>query len=235
MPRIVEIATLVPDRDCRLRGAAGVGGADGDLVRAAAFGCPAIRPQAPCVRCVSRVARWKVFMPSSLTSTLAMSGAPEKAKPRISAAAPSLSFAGALVMFDFTAISVSGRISSGLNATPGAPGWSGQRGCNRPSLFRARCCDGTAGLCRADRRCRKDEDASPRDDARRRARARRANARRFGARHSLQLVERQTQRHSYIAIDDETPRLRIGHARNPMAAHEEEDVPRRTRTRRTGQ
>src|SRR4051794_37595325 len=62
---------------------------------------------------------------SSLISTFAMSGAPGNAKPRISYACPASAFFGAVVMFDFTNSSVTGDISSGLNATPGAPTVSG--------------------------------------------------------------------------------------------------------------
>src|SRR5687767_457540 len=60
-------------------------------------------------------------------STRAMSGAPENAKPRMSTGFPTRAFFGAVVMFDFTESSVTGFISSGLNVTPGAPGFSGQR------------------------------------------------------------------------------------------------------------
>src|SRR4029079_3589782 len=59
---------------------------------------------------------------SSLSSTLLMSGAPEKAKPAIVTALPARARAGAGVVFDFTDSSVSPRISSGFKATPGAPG-----------------------------------------------------------------------------------------------------------------
>ena len=51
-----------------------------------------------------------------------MSFAPEKAKPRTATASPARARVGASVMFDLTKSSVTGRISSGLNVTPGAPG-----------------------------------------------------------------------------------------------------------------
>ena len=49
----------------------------------------------------------------------------KRAKPLIVFATPAFAFFGAVVMFDFTASSVTGRISSGLNVTPGSPGFSG--------------------------------------------------------------------------------------------------------------
>src|SRR5258708_4559549 len=62
---------------------------------------------------------------SSLISTLAMSAVPENAKPPIECCDPTFADFGAVVMFDLTNSSVTGFISSGLNATPGAPGVSG--------------------------------------------------------------------------------------------------------------
>src|SRR6185369_18018023 len=75
----------------------------------------------------SSSAAFQVAPSSSLISTFSMSGAPEKAKPLTVFAAPAFARFGTVVMFDFTASSVSGRISSGLNDTPGSPGVSGYR------------------------------------------------------------------------------------------------------------
>ena len=64
---------------------------------------------------------------SSLISTFATSGVPEKAMPRSVAFLPTRACAGTDVMFDFTKSSVTGDISSGLNGTPAAPGVFGYR------------------------------------------------------------------------------------------------------------
>src|SRR6266446_744894 len=69
----------------------------------------------------SSVASCHVAPSSSLTSTLLMSGAPLNAKPAMLTAFPTRALFGAVVMFDLTNRSVTGVISSGLNATPGAP------------------------------------------------------------------------------------------------------------------
>src|SRR5207249_680037 len=70
---------------------------------------------------------FQLFPSSAVSSTFAMSGAPEKATPRIVAADPTRARTGAAVMFDLTKSSVIGRISSGLNVTPGSPGFAGYR------------------------------------------------------------------------------------------------------------
>ena len=56
-----------------------------------------------------------------------MSGAPLNANPAMVTALPTRALFGAVVMFDFTNSSFTGDISSGLNATPGAPGVFGYR------------------------------------------------------------------------------------------------------------
>src|SRR5690349_12040788 len=62
---------------------------------------------------------------SSDTSTRVTSGAPERANPRSVTGEPTRASEGASVTLDFTNSDVTGSISSGLNATPGAPGFFG--------------------------------------------------------------------------------------------------------------